>query len=143
VTVGLGVDGSSSNDSGHLLSEARQALLLQRLREGAEACAARDMLRIATRSGAAVLGRGDHLGQLAPGFQGDCAAFPVNDLWHAGAGQDPVASLLFCHSERASYTLVGGDVLVDGGRIVSFDVERELDLHATMVRRLVNGERAS
>jgi 8-oxoguanine deaminase len=77
VPVALGVDGSSSNDSGHLLAEARQALLLQRLREGAEHCAVRDMLRVATRGGARVLGRDTHMGQLSAGFQADCAAFAV------------------------------------------------------------------
>ncbi|CAN0605628.1 unnamed protein product, partial [Ectocarpus sp. 12 AP-2014] len=82
VPVGLGVDGSSSNDSGHLLAEARQALLLQRLKEGADGCSVRSMLRVATRGGAQVLGREGHLGQLTNGYQADCAAFAVDDLWH-------------------------------------------------------------
>jgi 8-oxoguanine deaminase len=142
VPVALGVDGSSSNDSGHLLAEARQALLLQRLREGAEHCAVRDMLRVATRGGARVLGRDTHIGQLSAGFQADCAAFAVNDLWHAGAVHDPVASLLLCHTVTAAYTVVGGDVLVDQGRLVSIDLEPLLAAHRGMAIRLANGERA-
>ena len=143
VPVGLGVDGSSSNDSGHLLAEARQALLLQRLREGADACAVRDVLRVATRGGARVLGRDAHVGQLAPGYQADCAAFRVDDIWHAGSALDPVGALLLCHSAAASYTVVGGDVLVDDGELVAFTLEPLLERHAEMVRRLASGERAS
>jgi 8-oxoguanine deaminase len=135
VPVALGVDGSSSNDSGHLLAEARQALLLQRLREGAEHCAVRDMLRVATRGGARVLGRDTHIGQLSAGFQADCAAFAVDDLWHAGAVHDPVASLLLCHTVTAAYTVVGGDVLVDQGRLVSIDLEPLLAAHRGMAIR--------
>lgn len=140
VPVALGVDGSSSNDSGHLLAEARQALLLQRLREGADACTVRDMLRVATRGGARVLGREDHLGQLSPGYQADCTAFAVNDLWHAGAVHDPVASLLLCNTGTAAYTVVGGDVIVDQGRIETLDLPPLLETHRAMALRLAAGE---
>lgn len=140
VPVGLGVDGSSSNDSGHLLAEARQALLLQRLREGAMGCSVRDMLAVATRGGARALGRQDHLGQLAVGFQADCAAFAVDDLWHAGAVHDPVASLLLCHSTQARYTVVGGEVLVEEGRLTGFDLAPLLRRHREMAERLGRGE---
>ncbi|MEO1079245.1 MAG: 8-oxoguanine deaminase [Pseudomonadota bacterium] len=143
VPVSLGVDGSSSNDSGHLLAEARQALLLQRLREGADACGVRDMLRVATRGGARVLGREDHIGQLSPGFQADCTAFRIDDVWHAGSALDPVSALLLCHTTEANYTVVGGDVLVDDGELVAFALEPLLADHAKMVRRLASGDRAS
>ncbi len=143
VPVGLGVDGSSSNDSGHLLAEARQALLLQRLREGADGCAVRDMLQVATRGGARVLGRDAHVGQLSPGFQADCAAFRVDDVWHAGSALDPVASLLLCHSPTASYTVVGGDILVEDGEFTGFELEPLLADHSQMVWNLAAGERAS
>lgn len=137
VNVGLGVDGSSSNDSGHLLAEARQAMLLQRLREGADGCGVRDMLAVATRGGAKALGRSDHLGSLQPGYQADCAAFAVDDLWHAGAVHDPVASLLMCHSTQASYTIVGGDVLVDQGELTTLDVPLLLEAHRRLAEDLV------
>lgn len=142
VPVSLGVDGSSSNDSGHLLAEARQAFLLQRLREGADGCEVRQMLELATRGGARVLGRQDHLGQLSPGFQADCAAFVVNDLWHAGAVHDPVASLLLCYSGTAAYTIVGGDVLVDAGQLTTLDLPTLLESHRMLAQCLANGDRA-
>ena len=142
VPVGLGVDGSSSNDAGHLLAEARQALLLQRLREGADACSVRDALRVATRGGARVLGRQNNIGQLTPGFQGDCAAFAVDDLWHAGSVHDPVASLLLCFTGTAAYTVVGGDVLVDQGKLTTLDLGPLLETHRAMAVRLANGELA-
>lgn len=141
VPVGLGVDGSSSNDGGHLLAEARQALLLQRLREGAAGCSVREMLRVATLGGARALGRADHLGALQVGYQADCAAFAVDDLWHAGAVHDPVASLLLCHSTNASYTVVGGDVLVDKGELAVLDLPGLLQRHRDMAVRLGRGER--
>jgi cytosine/adenosine deaminase-related metal-dependent hydrolase len=142
VTVGLGVDGSSSNDSAHMLGEARQAMLLQRLREGADACSVRQMLEVATRGGARALGRENHTGQLTVGFQADCTAFAVNDLWHAGAVHDPVASLLLCYSGIAAYTVVAGDVLVDGGQLTQIDLAPLLTAHREMAQRLANGERA-
>ncbi|WOJ95919.1 8-oxoguanine deaminase [Congregibacter brevis] len=142
VNVGLGVDGSSSNDSGHLLAEARQAMLLQRLREGADACGVRDMLKVATRGGAKALGREGEIGQLSVGYQADCTAFAVNDLWHAGAVHDPVASLLLCYSGVAAYTVVGGDVLVDRGVLSGVELQPLLENHRTMAERLAAGDLA-
>lgn len=142
VNVALGVDGSSSNDSGHILAEARQAMLLQRLKEGADACGVRDMLEVATRGGARALGRESEIGQLRVGYQADCAAFAVNDLWHAGAVHDPVASLLLCYSGTAAFTVVAGDVLVDGGLLTGIDLEPLLATHRAMALRLANGQLA-
>lgn len=143
VPVGLGVDGASSNDSGHLLAEARQALLLQRLRDGAEACSVRDALKIATRGGAKVLGREGHLGQLRPGYQADLAAFAVNDVWHTGSVHDPVASLLLCYSGVAAYTVVAGEVVVDRGQLQTMDLPTLISSHRDMSLRLGKGEYAS
>jgi len=141
VPVGLGVDGSSSNDGAHLLAEARQALLLQRLREGADGASVRQMLEVATRGGARVLGREAHLGQLTPGYQADCAVFRVDDLWHAGSCHDPAASLLLCHATNASYTIVGGEVLVDDGKLTRLDLPLLLEAHRALAQRLAAGER--
>lgn len=140
INVGLGVDGSSSNDSGHLLTEARQAMLLQRLREGADGCSVRQMLEVATLGGARALGRADHLGSLRPGYQADCAAFAVNDVWHAGAVHDPIASLLLCHTSQAAYTVVGGEVLVDNGVLTTLDIEDLLTSHRRLCERISRGE---
>lgn len=118
--VGLGVDGSASNDGADLLGEARQALLLARVGHGPSALRAREALEMATLGGAAVLGR-DDVGALVPGLQADLAIFDIGGLEHAGASWDPVAALLLCAPVRARYTIVGGRVVVDDGRLVTAD----------------------
>jgi len=96
VHVGLGVDGSASNDGSHLLAEVRQCLLLQRVLGDPHAMTAREALEIATLGGAAVLGR-DDIGALAPGMAADIVAFDLSALAYAGAAlHDPVAALVFC-----------------------------------------------
>lgn len=135
VPVGLGVDGSASNDSAHLLNEARQALLLQRVAGGADAFAVRETLELATRGGARVLGRPD-LGVLAPGYRADAAAFDVSGIAAAGAW-DPVAALVLCGPLHAAWTVVEGRVVVRGGRFVPLDERELLARHWTAVMRLL------
>jgi cytosine/adenosine deaminase-related metal-dependent hydrolase len=118
--VGLGVDGSASNDGGDLLGEARQAMLLARVGHGPSALRARDVLEMATLGGAAVLGR-DDVGALVPGMAADLAVFDLSGLEHAGAGHDPVAALVFCAPVRAAWTIVGGRVVVEQGRLATID----------------------
>jgi len=118
--VGLGVDGSASNDGADLLGEARQAMLLARVSYGPAALRARDALEMATLGGAAVLGR-DDIGALEPGRSADLAVFDISGLDHAGV-HDPVAGLLFATPVRARFTIVGGRVLVEEGRLASVDV---------------------
>ena len=120
VNVGLGVDGSASNDGGHLLGEAKQALLMSRTRDGIGAMTARQALRLATRGGAAVLGRSD-VGQIAPGYCGDIALFRLDDLFHAGAGHDAAGALLLCGPVRAWHVFVNGEQVVADGRLVTVD----------------------
>ncbi len=115
VTVGLGVDGSASNDSGHLLAEARQAMLLQRVANGADAMRAREALEIATLGGARVLGRGD-CGSLAVGKRADIAIFDVTGLATVGAW-DPVAALVLCGPLPVRDLLVEGAVVVRDGHL--------------------------
>lgn len=126
VRVGLGVDGSASNDAGHLLSEARQAMLMQRVASGADAMAAREALEIATLGGARVLGR-DDLGALAPGMRADIAIWDVTGLGAAGAW-DPVAALVLCGPFRVRDLLVEGNSVVTGGHLTGADT-------ATLARR--------
>lgn len=115
VPVGLGVDGSASNDSGHLLAEARQAMLLQRVVGGAGAMTPREMLRLATRGGAAVLGRHD-CGQLVPGKRADLAIWDMADLACAGAW-DPVAALALTPPLAARDVFVEGRAVVRDGEL--------------------------
>jgi 8-oxoguanine deaminase len=138
VPVGLAVDGSASNDSGHMLAEARQALLLQRVTKGADALTARQALELATRGGAAVLGR-DDIGALAPGMAADLVAFDLNSLDLAGAQADPLAALLFCAPQKADLAVVNGRVLVEDGALVDLDVAQLVAQHNALSARLLRG----
>lgn len=119
VRVGLGVDGSASNDAGSLVAEARAALLFQRAAAGAGALSVREALRLATRGGAAVLGR-DDIGALAPGLRADIAVWDLAGLESAGAW-DPVAALLLAGPQRVRDLLVEGREVVRDGRLVTAD----------------------
>ncbi|WP_314196365.1 8-oxoguanine deaminase [uncultured Arthrobacter sp.] len=136
VPVGLGVDGSASNDVSNMILEARQALYLQRLRYGAHVPVER-ALGWATRGSAAVLGRPD-LGQLAPGMQADLALFRLDELRFSGS-HDPLAALLLCAADRADRVMVGGEWRVVDGQIPGLDVAGLIAEHSAAARRLVNG----
>lgn len=136
VPVALAVDGSASNDSGHLLAEARLALLLQRVSFGATAMAAREMLEIATLGGARVLGR-DDIGALAPGMACDFATVALGDAALAGTEADPVAALLFCQVPRVHTTVVQGRVLVRAGELVPVALPRLVERHRALSRQLL------
>ncbi len=142
VPVGLGVDGSASNDSGHLLNEARQAMLLQRVGRGAAAMSARQALELATRGGARVLGR-DDIGHLAPGMSADLALFKLGTIEMTGADWDPVAALVFCGPPKAATVIVNGRVVVRGGQMLTIDLPREIERHRRLSRALMNGEPAA
>lgn len=136
-TIGLGVDGSASNDGSNLMLEARQALYLQRLRYGAEHITPELALGWATRGSAALLGRTD-IGELAPGKQADLALFKLDDLRFSGS-HDPVAALLLCGADRADRVMVGGQWRVIGGQIEGLDVSGLMADHRQAARVLVNG----
>jgi 8-oxoguanine deaminase len=124
VPVGLAVDGSASNDTSDMLGEARQAMLVHRVKSGVASMPARDALRLATRGGAAVVGR-DDIGQLAAGKCADVAIFDVDRLDYAGSAGDPVASLLFCGaSHRTKWTIVNGKIVVEDGKLVNADEKK-------------------
>lgn len=135
-TVGLGVDGSSSNNGAHLLGEARQALLLQRVKNGAESFSAEDALRIATVGGATLLNRSDELGNLAPGYAADIAIFDLNTVEFAGAAaQDPLGALMMCHSPRAKYVLVNGKLVVKYGQVATVGTQNLVTRMNELVRQ--------
>jgi cytosine/adenosine deaminase-related metal-dependent hydrolase len=145
VPVGLGVDGSASNDGAQMLGEARQALLLARVGRSLEpfGCdhgpaemTARDALALATRGGAQVLGRPD-IGHLAPGMCADVALFDLRSAAFAGgAVHDPVASLLLCASPQAAWTVVNGRVVVREGRLATVDLGPLVERHNAFARTL-------
>jgi cytosine/adenosine deaminase-related metal-dependent hydrolase len=159
VPVGLGVDGSASNDAAHMVNEARMALLLARVgramqpaevREGRTffGCdlgpaemTARDVLDIATRGGATVLGRSD-IGHLAVGMCADMALFDLNALgFGGGAVHDPVGSLLLCASPQAAYTIVNGRVVVREGQLATLELGPLLERHNALAIELVQAAR--
>jgi cytosine/adenosine deaminase-related metal-dependent hydrolase len=137
VPVGLGVDGSASNDAGNLVLEARQALLLQRVAQGADAMSARSVLEVATRGGAAVLGRGD-LGRIAPGMRADLAVWDVSGIEAAGAW-DPVAALVLSGPTRVRDLVVEGRAVIRDGAFTRFDLAGALARHAALRDGLMAG----
>ncbi len=120
INVALGVDGSASNDSSDMLGELRHALLLQRIRYGADALTARDVFRMAGENGAKLLGF-PKIGQLREGWAADIAIFDVHKLEYAGALSDPLAALIFAgYNHGTDYTIVNGRITVEQGRLTGF-----------------------
>lgn len=137
VPVGLGVDGSASNDGSHLLEEVRHCLLLQRVLGDPRAMTAREALEIATRGGAAVLGR-DDIGALGPGMAADVIGFDLNRLAYAGAAvHDPVAALVFCSPQPVDFAFVNGRQLVADGQPRQIDLHRLIDAHNRAAQALL------
>jgi 8-oxoguanine deaminase len=138
--VGLGVDGSASNDGSHLLAEARQAMLLQRAGGDPAALTAREALRLATRGGAEVLGR-DDVGQLGPGLAADLIGVRLDTLGLAGgAVHDPLAALVFCHPPNVDLSIVNGRVLIEDGHFLDLDLPPLIARHNALARALVRDE---
>jgi cytosine/adenosine deaminase-related metal-dependent hydrolase len=137
--VGLGVDGSASNDGSHLLAEARQAMYLARVHEAPAAFDAREILRVATRGGAAVLGR-DDIGYLAPGMAADVIGLRIDTLAMAGAAvHDPLAAVVFTQPATVDLSVIAGRVRVLHGALDGMDFERLIADHNRIARRLVAG----
>ncbi|MBN1219213.1 MAG: 8-oxoguanine deaminase [Anaerolineae bacterium] len=131
--VGLGVDGSASNDANHLLGEARQAMLLQRVgwpgfEARADRFSAREALALATVGGARVLRR-DDIGSLAVGKAADLVAFRVDDLYHAGGLVDPVAALLTCAPTQVWFSIINGRLVVEDGHFLPFELDSLVETH--------------
>jgi 8-oxoguanine deaminase len=155
VRTGIGVDGSASNDSSHLLAEARQALLLQRVLppsvppiggeegvpkggKGVMGLSAREALWMATRGGAAVLGR-DDVGQLVPGKAADFIGLRLDRLAYAGALHDPLAALVFCAPQRVDLSVINGRVVVEDGQLLTINLGPVIERHNQISRALVEG----
>jgi len=148
VKVGLGVDGSASNDGSHLLEEARQAMLIARVRAGLEGASlsgqehwimsARQAVELATRGGADVLGRTD-IGSLEVGKCADLVAINLNRLDLAGGLHDPLAALVFCSPQKVDYNIVHGRMIVKEGHLTTLDMPRQIEKHNQAAKRLVMG----
>jgi len=149
VNVGIGVDGSASNDSSHLLGEARLAMLLSRVGAGLQGASrsdedapplmsARQAIELTTRGGAAVLGRED-IGSLAKGKCADLVAIDLNRLDYAGALHDPVAAAMFCTPQKVDYNIVGGKLIVSEGHLLTVNLPNLIKRHNQAAARLLNG----
>jgi cytosine/adenosine deaminase-related metal-dependent hydrolase len=136
VAVGLGVDGSASNDSSHLLAEARMALLLQRVSGNPAGLSGEEALWLATRGGAQVLGR-DDVGELAPGKAADFIGLRLGRLDYAGALHDPLAALVFCSPQQVDLSVINGQTVVEGGYLLTVDMEPVVERHNRISRGLV------
>lgn len=141
VRVGLGVDGSASNDGNHMLGEARQGLLLQRVgwpgfESHADRLSTREALELATLGGAKVLGR-DDIGSLEAGKAADFVAFRVDDLEHAGAQGDPVAALVTCTPGQAWLSVINGRIVVEGGALAGVEMRPLIDRHNAASLRML------
>ncbi|MGE5141773.1 MAG: 8-oxoguanine deaminase [Rudaea sp.] len=137
VRVGLGVDGSASNDASHLLHEARQAMLLQRVQGNPNAMTAREALTLGTLGGAAVLGR-DDIGSLEPGKAADLIAIDLNKLQYAGS-HDPVAAVVFCDTKAVDLSIINGRVVVEDGNLLTLDLAPVIERQGRIARELING----
>lgn len=146
VKLGLGVDGSASNDSSHMLAEARQAMLLARLRSGIEGASlskegaetimtARQALELATLGGASVLGRKD-IGSLEADKCADFIAINLNRLDYAGALMDPLAAVVFCAPQKVDLSVVAGNVVISDGVLKTIDVDEHIQKHNRAAKRI-------
>ncbi len=139
VHVGIGVDGSASNDSGHLLAEVRQAMLLQRIGGDPARLGAREALWMATRSGALVLGR-DDIGAITPGMAADIAAYRIDGVAFSGAQHDPVGGLAFCQPAHVDLLLIQGRAVVQSGTLTTVDLPLLIERHNALSLQLIRNE---
>jgi cytosine/adenosine deaminase-related metal-dependent hydrolase len=139
VPVGLGVDGSASNDGGHLLNEARQAMLLQRVTGDPAALSARDALELGTRGGARVLRR-DDIGSLEAGKCADLIALDLNRLEFAGGLHDPAAAAIFCASVGVDWSMINGREVVKEGQLTTLDLGPVIERHNRIAMKMVRGD---
>jgi 8-oxoguanine deaminase len=134
VRVGIGVDGSASNDTSNLMQEVRAAFLLQRSRYGVNNVSHKDALRWATKGSAACVGRSD-IGEIVVGKMADLALFRLDELRFSGSG-DPLAALVLCGAHRADRVMVGGRWIVENGEIPGLDLRALMASHSAAARAL-------
>lgn len=138
VKVGIGVDGSASNDASHLIVETRLAMLLQRVKGGAKIFSVQEALELATLGSASVLGR-DDIGQLSPSMAADFIGVDLNTLsLSGGAVHDPLGAMLLCNVQQVSFSVINGRVIVKDGKLLTLDVEEHVASHNQIAREMVS-----
>lgn len=136
--IGIGVDGSASNDTSSMIREVRQAMLLQRVRYGAESFSARDALYLATMGGARVLHREDEIGSIEVGKAADLITFDMSGIEYAGAQSDALAAIVHCGAEHVDTAMVNGEIRVREGRLVDESLYRLIPRHNEISLKLIN-----
>ena len=136
IKIGLAVDGSASNDTSNMIREVRQAMLLQRVKYGADALTAREALRMATIGGARVLHRDEEIGSIEVGKAADLIAFDLNDISLAGSHADPLAEIVHCAAGRVEFAMVNGEWRVRNGRLVDESVLDLIPIHNRFSKEL-------
>ena len=136
--IGLAVDGSASNDSGNMLQEIRNAMLLQRVLKGADALTPRNVLEMATLGGAKVLRMDDYIGSIESGKAADIIAFDLHTLSLAGSLSDPLAALVMCDPGKADFVMINGLVRVAKGEIIDDELDSIISRQNMLSRRLIN-----
>lgn len=137
VKVGLGVDGSASNDSSHMIAEGRMAMLLQRVAKGADALTIRETLALETTGGAAVLGRND-IGVIRPEMAADLIGISLDTVAFAGAAcHDPLAALFLCAPAQVDFSVINGKKIVENGKILTIDIDDLISRHNEIARKMV------
>ncbi len=137
VKVGLGVDGSASNDSSHMIAEGRMAMLLQRVAKGADALTIRETLMLETTGGASVLGR-DDIGILKPGMAADFIGIALDTLPFAGGScHDPLAAIFLCTPPQVDFSVINGKQVVDRGKLLTVDLEKLIAKHNEIAVKMV------
>ena len=136
--VGIGVDGSASNDGSNLVAEARLAMLLSRVAGDTSALSARDALEMATRGGAEVLNR-DDIGAIAPGMAADLIGFRIDTPGFAGAQHDPIAALVLCANTGVDFSVIDGVLRVSEGHLAKVDLPPLIEKHNALSRELLAG----
>jgi len=137
VKIGLGVDGSASNDTSNMIREVRQAMLLQRVKYGADALSAREVIRMATMGGAEILHREDEIGSIEIGKAADLIAFDLSGIAFAGAHADPVAAIVHCAADRVDLSMVNGAWRVREGCLVDSSIQRLIPEHNRLSKAFI------
>ncbi len=136
VKIGIAVDGSASNDTNNFIMEMRNALLLQRVKYGADSLMPEDVLKMGTVGGASVLHMDDYIGSISPQKAADIVAVRVDDIYHAGGQDDLVASVLLCDTKGVEFSMINGKIVIEGGALLDVDLESFIRKHNQISKKL-------
>ncbi len=137
IRIGLGVDGSSSNDTGNFLMEIRNAMLLQRVKYGADALSPREALKMGSTGGAKVLRMDREIGSIEKGKAADIIGFKTNRLEFAGGLNDPIASLVLCDAKQVDFSMINGEVVIEEGHFVKLNEEDFINKQNAISKKLL------